>query len=138
MGGWAEAPAATQRHQDEEGRGREAHTLATEQGVLAGTELTLLFLPLLCLTVGVCSPQLWGSEEAKQKVGSVRFTDSAAEKKFQQMEKEIKEQERLLKGYQQVSSRHTHTRVCVFMLQDCVGCHDDVGVHPGPGWFNML
>lgn len=58
---------------------------------------------LLCLTVGVCSPQLWSSEEAKQKV-SVRLTDSAAEEKFQQMQKEINEQERLLKGYQQVSS----------------------------------
>lgn len=57
---------------------------------------------LLCLTVGVCSPQLWSSEEAKQV--SVRLTDSAAEEKFQQMQKEINEQERLLKGYQQVSS----------------------------------
>lgn len=59
---------------------------------------------LLCLTADVCSPQLWSPEGAKQKVGAVRFTDSAAEEKFQQMQKEIKEQERLLQGYQQVSS----------------------------------
>lgn len=55
---------------------------------------------LLHPTLGVCSSELWSSDEAKQKVGWVRFTPE----QVQQMQKEMNHQERLLRGYQQVSS----------------------------------
>lgn len=49
------------------------------------------------------SQQLRSAEEASQKKRWVEAADVAADEKFQQIDKEIKEQEALIKGYQQVS-----------------------------------
>lgn len=48
------------------------------------------------------TPQLRSAEDASQKKRWAEATDSATEEKIQQMNKEMKEQETLIKGYQQV------------------------------------
>ncbi|KAM7382365.1 hypothetical protein PAMP_002096 [Pampus punctatissimus] len=45
--------------------------------------------------------KLWSAEEASQKRRLTEATDSATEEKLQQIDKEVKEQEMLIKGYQQ-------------------------------------
>uniref|UniRef100_UPI0037E7FD3C centrosomal protein of 162 kDa n=1 Tax=Semicossyphus pulcher TaxID=241346 RepID=UPI0037E7FD3C len=49
--------------------------------------------------------KLRSAEEASQKKRSAETTDSATEEKLQQMDKEIKEQETLIKGYQQENEK---------------------------------
>lgn len=47
--------------------------------------------------------QLRSAEEESQKKGWTTATDTATEEKLQQIDKDMKEQEMLIKGYQQVS-----------------------------------
>lgn len=55
-----------------------------------------------------CAPQLRSAEEASQKKRLAEATDSTTKEMFQQMDKEIKEQEMLIKGYQQVCFLNTY------------------------------
>lgn len=55
---------------------------------------------LLCLILFVS--QMWRAAGATEKVRSARITEPAAEEPVQHMQKEMKEQETLIKGYQQV------------------------------------
>ncbi|KAM7420107.1 hypothetical protein PAMA_014693 [Pampus argenteus] len=49
--------------------------------------------------------KLWSAEEASQKRRLTEATDSAAEEKLQLIDKEVKEQEMLIKGYQQENEK---------------------------------